>query len=56
LKDLFDSATLPSVVVYPSGPGLADALAGTGSLPAPSARFRTFVTAEEFLRAIDGVR
>jgi thiol:disulfide interchange protein DsbD len=56
LKDLFDSATLPSVVVYPSGPALADALAGSGSLPAPAAHFRTFVSAEEFLRAIDGVQ
>lgn len=58
MQQAFDSATLPSVVVYPSSTKLTESfetLRAGGDLPPPAAHFQTFVKAEAFLAEIEDV-
>lgn len=59
MQAAFASATLPSVLVYPSSAKLVEHL-GTlregKPMPEPAVRFATFVEAEPFLAAIETVR
>jgi thiol:disulfide interchange protein DsbD len=55
MKEAFDSGTLPSVLVYSSDAKLSghfETLRAGKPMPAPSAHFKTFVDAQEFLPAI----
>ncbi len=59
MQEMFDSETLPSVLVFGSDVGLAAAVAAArvdGQVPAPSVRFKALVDAETFRAAIAPVR
>lgn len=58
MQEAFASATLPSVLAYPTGAGLSGHLAAlrTGEpMPEPAARFQTVVEPEVFLAAIEPI-
>ncbi len=58
MQSAFGSATLPSVLAYPSGAGLSqhfETLRAGEAMPPAAAHFKTFVEAEVFLEQVDPV-
>ena len=58
MQSAFGSATLPSVLAYPSDAGLSqhfEALRAGEAMPPAAAHFKTFVEAEPFLEQVDPV-
>lgn len=59
MQEMFDSETLPSVLVFASDAGLAAAVAAAkldGRVPEPAVRFRSLVDADTFRTAIAPVK
>ncbi|MEM6995947.1 MAG: thioredoxin family protein, partial [Myxococcota bacterium] len=55
LQSRLSSETLPDLLVWPVGSGVAKAFAGRGPLPPPSHHVRTFVEADVIVDALDQV-